>query len=674
MATQNAAPSAVTPEAPQSANSASENQSAWSPPTKWTALRKFGTKYNPWIAIKKYHQKPKEIPQKEPPFSLSLWGVLLLLCYELLIITTIAIIWILSTKNDGLINVPDTPSSVDGFNGIHGAFLWTYALLWTFLPTFVVSMCGKLFSKTLQVLEECQPTIELRKYSTHSTNPSSGNGDKAGLTLLPSCQKDVGSNRRQEVSKKSTAKLTVLLDYGNYWFPLIDTFYAFRNKHFIIGVCMIIKWSFVGIGPLASGIISVGNVASSTDIKVTSSTFFDDWKNQTSSRAAFEAASSMLLNGGGSLPWTTNTSSVVPFYAQSNVSGNLTAETGVYSASLDCRTVDVDSLIRAGNITQEVHVDVNITTFSFTDRECSVDLGIVVSQSTSLYSKTSFAPCHFEDDQARLAFLTGQYDERSSEFQLSNFSLISCIPSFWNTTSRVSVVSGVDTPSKYGQITNIHPMSPPKRFWPQLWHLWMSSIPGYSIHDPTLATDSDDFGRVAYGYATQSAGAEMVDFVKSVNTTFSVLYAAFATTSTYSPLPENHTFMGTLARPQNRLFVVFYPAIIVTSVMAIAVMVTVWLAIYAYSNRLILGQHLDLILGHAILLEGNKGVGKFINAVKEDAGENADLVQHAKEVPDLNGWHCWVGDEGKLHMEKPEPEPVASKINQPNAMNRASTI
>jgi hypothetical protein len=128
--------------------------------------------------------------------------------------------------------------------------------------------------------------------------------------------------------------------------------------------------------------------------------------------------------------------------------------------------------------------------------------------------------------------MAGDYDPSSTYLLRSNFSLISCIPYFWGSTSRVSVPSG-DTLEESGQITDIVTnTSSVMRIWPDFWELWIYQIPEYRIENPTIPSDADDFGMLAYNYAKRPNGA--ADLAQSSNTTFSVLFAAFATTSTYS--------------------------------------------------------------------------------------------------------------------------------------------
>jgi hypothetical protein len=669
-------------------------------------LRILVTKHNPWTAFKtrrRDREENKAVPTKKAPFTLRLCGLLLLLAYEVLILLAISVLWILTARNNGFVDVPDTPTSIESSQNIHGAILWFYSLLWTSLPAFVVYMCAALFATTLTALENCQPTIELwRQRNSGLKTPSSGSPESGYMLRL--CGKGVSTS----TPNKSTAKLTILLDYGSCWIPFQDTFHAFQNKHVLIGICTMVKWFFVATGPLAAAIISIANVPSSKDIQVTFNTFFDDWKNGSSSQSAFESASAILLNGASPYRWTTNESSVVPFFASSDLSGNLTADTRSYSASLDCQLINIDSLLGAGNITLEASSGGNTTTFDFTDRGCSAQAWVLVDPNTPLHSLTRFTTCPLEADRARLLFIAGLYDP-TSIYLLGNLSLISCIPYFWNSTSRVSVLFDVENPKQSGQIINIMTnISSIERFWPEFWQMWMYELPEYKVYDSTFLSDSDDFGNIAYKYAMQSNG--MIDFLESVNATFSVLFAAFATVSIYSPLTKNTTSTGSLAWHANRLFVVFFPATVVTIVMGASFVVTICIVIYANQHRDILKEHLDLILGHAILLQQNHGISSFIQRVKDSAEQqeekhleyendrknrrqhkgkdgkrkaNAadsdparkrvnetvrdqsiraaagvaangrDLVKYAERTPSLNSWNCWVDEEGIFHMEEP---------------------
>lgn len=612
---------------------------------------------HPWRRLQSHRKEQKEIkkpPEKASPFTLSFRGLLLLLAFEISILIAITAIWVLTTRRNGFVVAPNTPASFTGSQTLHEKFLWGLSLLWTFIPSLIVSLCGALFAATLLALQDCQPTIELRKAPHHLV---------------------------QETSK---SKLSILLDYRRDWLPFVDSYHAFRNKHFLISACTIVKWLFVATGPLASAIISVGNSPSSKSVQVTISKALNNSRDESwwsSSRPSFDSTSAILLNDASTLPWSTKIYSVVPFSAQSDTAGNLTADTTTYFATLDCVPIDLDSLFSVGNVTKDSQDTVY---FDFVDRGCEMVSYIIPSSNVPTYASTSYFDCPYEANQGRLVLTSGNYDA-SSSYLLSNFSIISCLPNFWNSRSSVSALWGASTLGEPGQIVDIVlDVSTVERWWPEFWQAWMKRIPQYEVSDPQNLLVGDSFAFIAYTYANKPNA--ITDFVQAMNDTFSVLFATFATSTIYTPLAENITVTGTLSRPGNRLFVVFLPASVVTFVMALSFVTTIWIAVYAYKHRLIIKEHMDLILGHAILLDGNDGVGSFIETVKADlerqarvaitaanskkaqkigtpsdlavdleveaAVRNGDFVRYAEDFGNLKNWDCWVED-GTLRMRAP---------------------
>ncbi|KAE9379450.1 hypothetical protein N431DRAFT_500028 [Stipitochalara longipes BDJ] len=652
--------------------------------TRLEAFQAIATKYfHPWNDFKHRREERRKIkkpPQKNAPFMLRFWGLLLLLAVEFLILIVITALWILTTRHNGFADVPDTPASIIvGSTDFHERLLWIYSLLWTFLPAFIITICKALFAAALQALEHTQSMIELRKQTSASGRDPSSERGIAGC-FLPFWSR----NTTRRTKGKAEAKHTILLDYGREWFPFIDSYHAFKNQHFLISVCTVVRWFLAAIGPLAAAIISVGNVSSFKPIEVTTSTFFDEYKNESSSRLAFDSVSAILLNSASPLPWSTEMYSVVPFSAQSDIPGNLSSDTGTYSGTLDCVSIDVDTLKSAGNVTLDYQ---NTTTFNFVDRGCSANILIDASPNPSLilYAQTNYQECSYDARVMRLVLTIGSYDPPSTDLP-TNISLISCIPYFWKSTSHVSVRTGANNLRNFGQILDIVPDTASVKSWlPSFWNKWMFDLPNYRVEDPEFVFEADNFAFITYHYAMNSNGT--INFAQAMNATFGVFFATFATLSTYSVLPENITSTGMLSRPGNRLFVVFLPAIIVTFVMALSFIVTIWIALYAYQHREILKEHMDLVLGHAILLKENEGVNDYIDAVRaeirgqaekaaeattnkqaEKAGQprsevsrdllaehlvlHGDLVQFAKETSDLKEWNCSVDDTGKFMVKR----------------------
>jgi hypothetical protein len=127
----------------------------------------------------------------------------------------------------------------------------------------------------------------------------------------------------------------------------------------------------------------------------------------------------------------------------------------------------------------------------------------------------------------------------------------------------------------------------------------------------------------------------------------------------------------------------------VTFVMTLSFLATIWIAVYAYKHRLIIKEHVDLILGHAILLDGNDGVSSFIDTMKagfekqardaiaaanaknaekfgtpsslavdlevKKAVRKGDLVRYVEDFEDLKDWDFWMERDGRLRIRAPQP-------------------
>jgi len=178
--------------------------------------------------------------------------------------------------------------------------------------------------------------------------------------------------------------------------------------------------------------------------------------------------------------------------------------------------------------------------------------------------------------------MTGSYDP-TSEYLLSNVSVISRVPYFLHTISLVSVLVSANGPENTGHVLTVFPNLLTTNEGGRSFAQMDEQPSKLRVNDPDLILDADNFGFMVSQYAMNSN--RTINLAQAMNHTFSVLYATFATLSTYDALPENITSAGLLLRPVNRLFVVILPAIIVTVVVDLSLLVTIWIAFHAYRCR-----------------------------------------------------------------------------------------
>ncbi|KAK0718018.1 hypothetical protein B0T26DRAFT_752000 [Lasiosphaeria miniovina] len=675
---------------------------------------------------------------------------------QLAILSGIVALWVVSSKRDGIVAVPDTPSSLFDSGGVSmsSARLWTYALLWTFLPTFILSRYGDCFGAVLDELKSSQPTMELcsPSGSWEPTCHAPGCGKEhrwegkwelyTPLRFLPVIFKyhhRMIRRRRQ----RATPQQTILLDYGSlgYSLPIYNAWRALGNRHFLVAACMLVKSALSVASALASSILAVATVVTSVSVTLHADSYvFDSWdlsstySNSTSLRPAFDLVSATVVNYASPLPWMTPSHSFRPFYGDFSPEplSTVTALTTAYSATLDCDILDPQALGRAGEVYMEGQVGSadGVVNFNFTHRGCAVFkwLRLMEAPSTVYVRSWAVTDCSLASGRMRYGFFAGVSDA-SAALGLSNLTLVACQPVFWNSSALVTV-SAASSPApsapktsqgqspEYGQVISssiLH--SDP--FILSSYGTYLGDMPLYAPTDPSEEFSMDTVGRLSYDCATEQNATDALSSTLLTAAFQTVYGAVFATmvrlaglkhtntntntnststsTSTSPPADAAAPVMdGLLSMPQNRLFVVRWPAAAVMAAVAAAFLVTVWTAFYAAINAPALLQRQDLILGHAMMVmtdhpspDSDSDMARYIAAVKADAlqcvrdgGEDEegrrssqytgeknsaqikpppssddeqrslrgkDLVEHAGKAEGLRDWECWLeGDEIRL--------------------------
>lgn len=567
-----------------------------------------------------------------------------------------------SKTRNGLVGVPDTPSSFKDTVGIHQVIRWSYSLFWTTVPTWLMALYSAFWSALLAQLKSCQPMVELMK---HRRTTAHGIGNRGWKQVFSCFSSHHPSPNQQGSNQYSTVKRTLLLDYNKYP-PLADSIVAaVRNKHFLVSACMLIKSIlFLAVG-FSAAIFSTTEVSSNSTIQVTTSRFFDDyvWAELPDMQSAFDVISATLINGVLPLPWMTQNQSFLPFQSPIKLSnGNLTANTQSYSATSDCRIIDPHT----SNITLELSGQNNTTptivNFGFEDRDCSIRTWITISSTRHRYVQTwSEIDCPGSTHSGqpwRVGIIAADFDVTAPQL-LDNLSIISCSPSFWNSNANVTILSDE---TDFGDVVEFSTSSK-EQIWPVFMPPLLRDLPQYIVFEPTGDSNStlqlDGLARLIYRYAkTQDTSDTFASAVLSNSTSivFDSMFAVFTTLEVYSPVDNLTISNATLSLPQTRLIIVQAPAIATAGIVAVAFLVTIWVWIYSINHKEELTTSMELILGQAVILEGSD-IGAYIQKVEEDIRGSGgdlrmvDLVKHAENNETLNRWKCYLGDDGKIKLE-----------------------
>jgi hypothetical protein len=265
---------------------------------------------------------------------LSKWFTGTLLLLEVAMIAVIVTLERLSARNQGIATVPRAAISKPPGTHFSTKTTWSYGLLWTSLPTFLMVLYRLGWEAMVAGTAEREPFIAL--------------------------------NRPEK--KAAPALKTVMLDYRTY--PMLyNWFIAFRRRDGLIGCGMLLSSVLsMGVVPLTSHLLTPAPATRKAVFSTVVSKSFDmNMYGDFNLQPAFSLASSTLGFGAKSPPWTTPKYAFEPFYFKTLAgSRNYTAPTNAFFGQLDCRIVDAQPRpsrsTLAANMTQ-VNFDVK-------DRDC----------------------------------------------------------------------------------------------------------------------------------------------------------------------------------------------------------------------------------------------------------------------------------------------------------------
>ena len=321
-------------------------------------------------------------------WKLKLPCFIVMLFAELVIITTLIVTFILSERNNGIATVNNS-KSVDISTSFLTATIKSpssvYSLLWTSLPSLIMSSFGLLWGIFVIEFGVRQPFVTL--------------------------------------FKGGSARKTILLDYrfdGDIWGIMDRTIWS--NKHWAFSIATILTFSMpIIIVPLSSQVYQSRStkLISKTSL-VYSHSFNDSTTDSPDLLGPFAVASAINTYGSIPPPWMDLLYAYPPFSSSSLPSnGSIMVNTTAYSALLDCQIMNLDDY--TSNTSE------NMTTVKVNDRGCSTSQEIILVQSSGIYSSVYPVDGCTEDAQfSRLGLIAGVINPN-----LVITAVVSCIPSYW---------------------------------------------------------------------------------------------------------------------------------------------------------------------------------------------------------------------------------------------------
>ena len=560
------------------------------------------------------NQSPASKPKEWISTPLHTWSVYLFIAWDLSLVVAIAVLWVLSQRNNGFVSV--------GYALTAYGDTWRLSLLWTTLPSLIFTCLGLHWGAIQSAASDRQPFVELAR----------PNG--------------------------APASRTVLLDYRAI-IPPARLVKFFQNRHWPLGLAQLAVWSFSILPPLSASLLVASMATIQQPIPIAMTGSFDQsfMNNTMDTRAVLDSVTATLIHGAGYIPWTDKEHAFAPFLAASDTEDGspptnattLTANTTAHSAYLNCAELIPDTEFSM-NASQSRTADgiVGKVIMSGADRGCAIGQEFTVAETQEVYFVTTAEiTCGIQASYSRLIFTYGHFS-RTSPTLLSNLSVISCAAGYRVTTGdlAVTVPSSSSGNSTAPEVLSFTPTSPSLDshdlafgFWRQFELKLFTSL-AFSTGTTWATTD---FGTVAlyralqlqHGNRARSTDNSIVlrgEFLaKAVSDVFTSVYSIGMATAGLVPEDEHNQReqrKGVLETEITRLYVV--PAVAATLVaMLIALCGVAGLVLwYARSHETLLYEEPAGLLAHAALLS------------------DSELLKAVKGVKDVDGFGGKVGDAG----------------------------
>ncbi|KIW13499.1 hypothetical protein PV08_08687 [Exophiala spinifera] len=504
---------------------------------------------------------------------------------------------------NGIVDVPDP--TLSGFVGSYVVGK-NYSLLWTSLPSFLFSIYALVWTALVDDSANRQPYIELRR----------------------------GAGALQ----------TIMLDYRSM--PGWKNWYvAFRNRHGHLATGFLLAFSLSTLFQSLAAHLLVGRTAQfSTQVPVTFTSEFNASAIDAKTNLQPFIDISTAIRAYNSTPptWMTDTYAFERFAVPGGLDGgNITVNASAYSAVLQCNSIDaVDYTVSVTNSDSSGDQTLQI---DFSDRGCAVSQRFLVNSGTPIYAKAWYDFCS-NSNIRRFGMSAGQYSA-SADSHLRDFSVISCIPTYWLINGSLTM-SSADGASLTSIVSFVG--SSQQQIDPGVQITFENSLHMYTFFNPAAATNADSVGFSIYSAAQARSGqsspnASVVQ--QSTQNFYATAYAALVKNILLQTSSSPRTGVGSVTRTTPRLFIVGEVAWVMVAAMVVVLFCHANLIVYAKRHDTMLDEDPVGLLGAAKLLRRSE-VLQMVDDFEELHPDVPGMQDYMKKHYGLGrGDHCWWDDE-----------------------------
>jgi hypothetical protein len=514
---------------------------------------------------------------------------------------------VVSRKKSGFVRQGNPPTFfVD--NPAWERAIWLQGLFYTAFPAFIMTLYQKLWESAVSAFADRQPYIDLKK----------------------------GGGR--------PPRSTILLDYKAEPF-LYSWLIALRNKHFVLAACMFISVVLaLLIVPLTSFLFTTTSFASNTTIPLSFETSFNanilgEYPNYPDLRLPLESAAAMHIQDARRPPWTDGEYALAKFVPLADLGkGTITLETTAYSARSDC--IDIpDSKYQKTILTpNETGIPALSIRVTADDRGCQISNFINLqlnpgypATNLRIWTTTSCAP---DVGWSRFSILTALYTDASTN--VTNFTLISCAPSYWMTPG--TLVATTDSISPPSLSTFAPHQSNTSQFRPDaLWRFFEMEIQLPGCVDPASNVNSNEFGRYVYKIASKKNPTSPLlpdAIIDAAQTLFTTTFAVFTSTDLFKPTSFPLKGVGVYSVEETRLIVVSPIAYIILGVLSTAAVLNIFLFFYAHQESMLYEEPVGLLSMSGIL--HNSDLNTMVKKLVQEPNFNGKITEAAIKEENLD--------------------------------------
>jgi hypothetical protein len=485
-----------------------------------------------------------------------------------LLLAIIAALAFLSQKHDGFVTVPGQERASIGSSSRN--HMLDQALLWTSLPSVVITIYNLAWYWMASAAIDRQPFVELGR------------------------------------KKPVAASKSLALDYRTM-LPGIDFITAVRNGHFLVSGLIVTGIVMSFMSAAAAHLVALRSVVHGQAITVTVETAFNasllDYN--TTQRDVLEQVSATRLHGADFPPWTDG-QYAFPSLSLPDVdrNTNMTVETTAFAAYLDCKVIDSSAYVATLMDTpDDVYSGGRPFSVVAMDRGCSVNATNLVYRNYGTYIHL-YMQSFCDDDSHRFGLLSYTYTPESVP-AISNLSMISCIPEYWNLFGTLRLGVRQDRSHAIDSFTSDTTESQGYKSDFGGRYEFMLAL-GYIV-EGTLQTS--DLGFLVYEGAQKRSPEHPLEvhaLLDSLTELYTTTFAVMGSTKLYGPnTGPNTTATAEVLQSVQRLFVYRPVALILCTVLFCSVICAIGVLLYSVTHHSILCEEPYGLISYAQILMGS---------------------------------------------------------------------